>query len=85
MTLNYLFIDKGIKMPKIDINSILTDVRSLYSKDKKALYAMHVIMKTDCGIFDIERMMQMDALTVYNFLLNTLKKECYKVNGMKHE
>lgn len=39
-------------------------------------------MKTDCAVTEIESMMNTDAVTVYNFILNNIRKQCYTLNGM---
>lgn len=44
---------------------------------------MMTIMKTDCNIIDLEKLMSMDALTVYNYALNIKRKQCYEAAGMR--
>ena len=60
-------------------------MEDMYRNDIRAFYIMMAIMKTDCSLYDVEKIMETDALMVYNSILLNLKKECYKANGMKDE
>jgi len=58
-------------------------MEDMYKYDIRQFYIMMAVMKSDCTLQEIESILSMDALTVYNSILLNLKKECYKANGMK--
>lgn len=57
-------------------------MEEIYFGDRKQFYNILCMLKSDCSLFDLNTVMEMDALTVYHSMLLTLRKECYKANGM---
>lgn len=55
---------------------------SLYEDDRGYFFDMMIMMQSDCNPHEIESYKStLSAVSVYLFILNTMRKKCYEVRN----